>query len=290
MKALQSHLLQNSDHSSKIRIHSCAATGAGAFLRAPAILQGACFTNTEFQLAVKIRIGAPLNLSCPSVCICGENIDDYGHHLFKCRIGNEWHQRHSTMVHLTASIIRSVQLIVQHEVPLSNLGPLRALDRDGNGRMDLVITGSDSQTLLADVTITHPAPASSVSITQPMLLPLYFAKYQENRKIRKYGDIVRRMHNAFSPFAFETFGASGPFFTKYLKQLASRHFYILLGNNDADITARSVLVRYWRTKISCCLQRANARLLLSKANRVRTRTRQGTPPNAPDLSEIWRLS
>ena len=79
------------------------------------------------------------------------------------------------MVHLVASIVRSVQLTVQHEIPLSNLGPLRSLDRDGNGRMDLVVINSDSQTLLADLTITHPAPSNTTSINQSMQLPLYFA-------------------------------------------------------------------------------------------------------------------
>ena len=290
MKAPQHWLLQNSSPLDRIRLHSCAATGSGAFLRAPANLQGSCFTNTEFQLAIKTRIGAPLNLLCPSACICGERLDDYGNHLFKCRIGNEWNHRHSTMVHLIASIIRSVQLTVQHEVALSNLGPLRSLDRDGNGRMDLVVTYSDSQTLLADVTITHPNPSTSTSLTEPMQIPLYFAKLQENRKIRRYGETIRLMRHEFAPLAFETYGATGPIFTKYLKRLASRHFQFISLNYETDISARSTLVRYWRTRISCCLQKANARLLISKANRVRANMRQGTPPHAPDLSECWVIS
>lgn len=259
-------------------------------MRAPAILQGAHFSNPEFQLAVKIRIGAPLNLLCPLTCICGEDIDEYGHHLFKCRIGNEWNHRHSTMVHLTASIIRSVQLTVQHEVPLSNLGPLRSLDRDNNGRMDLVVTYSDSQTLLADVTITHPAPSISTSITQAMQLPLYFAKHQEHRKNRRYGEAVRQMHHQFAPFSFETYGATGPTFSKYLKYLASRHAQLTAISNNTDYSNRSTLVRYWRTRIACTLQRANSRLLISKANRVKAHTRQSAFQHAPDLSVPWMIS
>lgn len=194
------------------------------------------------------------------------------------------------MVHLIASIMRSVQLTVQHEVPLSSLGPLRSLDRDGNGRMDLVVTHSDSQTLLADVTITHPAPANTTSITESMQLPLHFAKHQENRKIRRYGEAVRQMHQKFTPFAFETYGASGPVFSKYLKYLAARHLQLISWSNETDISARSTLVKYWRTRISCCLQRANAKLLISKANRINSNLRQSSPPNAPDLAEPWTLS
>ena len=156
--------------------------------------------------------------------------------------------------------------------------------------MDLVVTYSDSQTLLADVTITHPNPSTSTSMTEPMQIPLYFAKLQENRKIRRYGETIRLMRHEFAPLAFETYGATGPIFTKYLKRLASRHFQFISLNYETDISARSTLVRYWRTRISCCLQKANARLLISKANRVRANMRQGTPPHAPDLSECWVIS
>ena len=181
MKALQHQLVQGSSPQDRIRIQSCAATGGGAFLRAPATLQGAHFSNLEFQLAVKLRIAAPLNLLCPSTCICGSNLDNYGHHLMKCRIGNEWHQRHSSMVHLIASIMKS-EYTVQHEVSLLNLGPLRSLNREGSGVMDLVVTSSDSQTLLADVTITHPIPTNPTSITEPMLLPLHFENFKKTEK------------------------------------------------------------------------------------------------------------
>lgn len=123
--------------------------------QSPAVLHGSIFSNIEFQLANKVRIGGS---NYPPVCLCGEGLDEYGNNSLKCRVGNEWNHRQSTIMHLIAYMTRSVQLIVQHEVPLSNMGPLRSLDGDGNGRMDLVLTYSDSQTLLADVTITHPAP------------------------------------------------------------------------------------------------------------------------------------
>ena len=50
-----------------------------------------------------------------------------------------------------ASIFRSVQLPVQHKVPLQNIGPLHELDTTGTGRMDLIITYSDLPPTLADV-------------------------------------------------------------------------------------------------------------------------------------------
>lgn len=281
-KAAQSRLLSNLSLENQIRLVSCSATGAGAFLRAPAKAQGAFFTNTEFQLAVKLRIGAPLLLNCPPQCICGAALDDYGNHFFKCRVGGEWNSRHSSMVHTIASIMRSVQLTVQHEVPLQNLGPLSSLGQEGSGRMDLVVTSSDSQSLLADVTITHPCPANQ-SITQPMLAPLFFAKAAEDRKIRKYGQAASSMQQAFIPMAFETYGASGPHFQAMLKRLAMR---IRIFNQDFQ---QSTLIRFWRTRLSTCLQKCNARLILSKSNRVNSHSRQGTAPLFPSLASLWTI-
>ena len=199
-----------------------------------------------------------------------------------------------TLLYGTSNCInlKSTEYTVQHDISLLNLGPLklRSLNREGSGVMDLVVTSSDSQTLLADVTITHPIPTNPTSITEPMLLPLHFARLQENRKFRRYGEVSRQMHHKFLPFAFETFGASGPAFDKFLKQLATRHQQNVAWHTDNDLTTRSLLIRYWRTKISCCLQRANARLLIHKADRVRANVRQGTSPNYPDLTQPWNLS
>ena len=107
-------------------------------------LNSSCFISGMFlyQSGVyhhdKIRIKAPLQLLLPSTCICGSSLDDFGDHLFKCRIGGEWDHRHSVLVHLMASIFRSVQLPLQHKLPLQNLGPLCKLDTTGTGRMEIV--------------------------------------------------------------------------------------------------------------------------------------------------------
>jgi hypothetical protein len=186
--------------------------------------------------------------------------------------------------------LRSIHLTVQHEVPLINLGPIMSLDASGNGRMDLVITSSDSQSLLADVTVTHPAPADLSSTDQRLLQPLYFARHAEGRKIRRYGEAANRMHHHFSPFAFETYGASGPTFTAYLKSIAARYQHSVSWGSNTDSTDRSAIIRFWRTKISCCLQRSNAKLIISKANRIQSRSRQGPAPPGPDSLTCWTIT
>jgi hypothetical protein len=286
VKAAQQKLISSVSPVDQIRLHSCSATGAGAFLRASANSQGPFFSNKEFQVAIKLRIRAPLSLLCPPLCICGEPIDDFGDHFLKCRVGGEWSHRHSALVHLIASIYRSVQLTVQHEVPLQNLGPLISADSNGNGRMDLVVTSSDSTSLLADVTITHPSP-SNQTISQQMLLPLFFAKKAEDRKVRRYGAASRAMNLAFLPMALETFGACGPGLDRELKSLARRIACFNDWHQGTEVSYISTLIRFWRTRISSCLQKCNAKLILSKAHRARSLCRQSSHPNFPDVSSSW---
>lgn len=50
-KAIQANLISSSDPAEKIRLNSCSATGAAAFLRSPAKAHGAFFSNQEFQIA-----------------------------------------------------------------------------------------------------------------------------------------------------------------------------------------------------------------------------------------------
>ena len=277
------NLLENSDQTNKIRILSCSATGSAAFLRAPAFIQGLFFSNEEFMIAVKIRIVAALNLLCPPRCICGAVFEDHADHLFKCRIGPEWEQRHSAIVHCVASILRSTNLIVQHEVPLATLGPLRDLASTGNERMDLTITSGDLTPTLADVTVTHPLISLPVSNNSQMITPLYFAKRREEAKIRKYGDRAAQIRQLFLPMVLETYGASGPKFSTFLKTLAHR------ATLQSSPSHKAQLIRFWRMKISACLQRANSRLIINKANRIRSRSRQGTPPIDASFSMILNL-
>jgi hypothetical protein len=46
-------------------------------------------------------------------------------------------------------------------------------------------------------------------------------------------------------------------------------------------------MRYWRSRISTCLQKCNAKLIISKAHRTRSTLRQGHRPAPPDVSSSW---
>ena len=64
-KALFDQLLRNSSDSDVIRLHSCAAIGAAAFLSTPQTIPGCAFSNIEFTTAIRLRLGLPLGIPLP---------------------------------------------------------------------------------------------------------------------------------------------------------------------------------------------------------------------------------
>ena len=120
-----------------------------------------------------------------------------------------------------------------------------------------------------------------------MLQPLYFAKQAEQRKQRKYQAASRAINKIFKPMAFETFGAVGPLLNETLKRLAPRIARFNDWHQSSEITYISSLIRFWRTRISTCLQRCNAKLVLSKAHRIRANSRLGSHPRPSDISSSW---
>ena len=189
------------------------------------------------------------------------------------------------LVQLFASIIKSTNLTVQLEVPLINLGPIAIPPNDSSGRMDLHVTSCDSSSFLADVTVIHPAPADTNTLDQQAFLPSHFAKHAEARKNRKYRAASEFIGQRFIPIALETYGTLGPEASKLLKNLAGRQI-------ESENHSRSSLIRIWRVKISAALQRANARLIISKSNRIRRFLRQNSQPNPHNLilTEQWEIT
>jgi hypothetical protein len=95
------------------------------------------------------------------------------------------------------------------------------------------------------------------------------------------------MNLNFTPMALETFGALGPRLNSSLKWLAERIARFSDWHQGTEISYTSTLIRYWRTRISTCLQKCNAKLILSKAHRARSFCRQSSHPNPPDVTSSW---
>ena len=95
--ALHLHLSSLMQPRDRIKLLSASGQGAAAFLNAIPNMPGCSLSNQEFELALKIRLNAQLHVAMPHSCICKEEIDPYGDHLFKCKRGNEWDTRHTAI-------------------------------------------------------------------------------------------------------------------------------------------------------------------------------------------------
>ena len=142
----------------------------------------------------------------------------------KCKRGNEWDMSHTAITQCVSAIVRSTQLPVSREILLSILTPPTATYSPPPGRMDLIITSGDFQTLLADVTITHPHPSSNQRISQNMMTNGYSAAHREHSKITKYSPAAQTLGAQFVPLVLESYGKFGSQFTSFLKHM-SREFF-----------------------------------------------------------------
>ena len=270
-----------------IKILSAAGTGASSFLSSACSIPGYALSNTELEIAVKLRLGCKVHPHIPQACICGNEIDTQGDHLLKCKRGNEWDTRHTALKQCMAAIIRSAYLPVSHEVTIASLAPPRPGFSPPQGRMDLVVTDSDFSTLLADVTITHPNPSINQPVTQSMLQRGHFSSHRENTKRTKYGEAASSIGAKFIPLVLETFGSVGKSFHALLHSL-SLELFRRSPNSDTEleIKMKAKLINLWRTRISLTLQKANARLLLSKISRTHQSTQRSSPTTMVDFSTI----
>ena len=187
-----------------------------------------------------------------------------------------------------ATIAKASGFLVQTELPLAVLTPPSPTP-PLPGRMDLVVTSGDFNTnILADVTITHPYPSRSSRLTPSMTHPLHFTLLKEAQKKQKYQHTASLIGASVFPLAMETYGALGPSFQKFLHICAEGYLQKnFLSHPSREELHKSVIMRSWRSRISCALQKANSRLLFSKASRSTTINQSGQRPHYVDIAEIF---
>ena len=194
--------------------------------------------------------------------------------------------RHTAISQVLSAIIHSAQIPVSREVLLSILAPPSATFSPPPGRMDLVLTSGDFNTILADVTITHPNPSQNQRITEAMTLQGHFSVHMERTKINKYLDSATSIGARFIPLVMETYGNFGTSFKSFLRAI-SREYFNRAWNYDPD-TANELcakLTNLWTARLSSVLLRANARLRMLKFSRNLLPTHHGLPTTHMDFVE-----
>ena len=121
-----------------------------------------------------------------------------------------------------------------------------------------------------------------------MLTPLHFTKIKEIAKKARYNHAARSCGATVFPLALETYGAAGPSFHTFLSHCANAYLQkLFLSHPTREELHKSVIMRSWRSRISCALQKANARLLFSKASRATSCNQSGQMPHYVDMVEVF---
>ena len=95
----------------------------------------------------------------------------------------------------------------------------------------------------------------------------------------------------FFLFVLETPGMMDPSFKKFLRKIQLEFLRNMTNTDpDAEHEISNKLPNLWTTRISCVLQRANSRLILSKLSRIQQAVSGGNPAVSVDFSNMAMAS
>ena len=153
-------LLASSGSHDSIRLRSAAGPTAGASLTAPLSVFGVSFTDAEFELALRWRLGLATgrgpalcqNWSATSDMACGVVLDDEGDHAVSCPSGPLAVARHEGLADCWGDIYEEVGALVRREVYVHSLST-----RKQEAWLDVAAYGvQELAGMLFDVTVRHP--------------------------------------------------------------------------------------------------------------------------------------
>ena len=233
------------DESSK-RLRSCGGAEGGAYLRAVKSEMGASFTDNEFVLATRYRLG--MRTMQAGTCrhlsggghaakiksACNAPADPDGHHAVQCKTGGAPYAAHSQGSNILLAATqqagyqaRREQIVPEFATPAC---PSPQIDVEGWSTTGL-------QRLLIDFSIRHPA-SSHYSVGQ---IPTEVADRE------KAGHYVGRQGLKVICAAMETYGRHGAGLTALLEQLAD----LARERERAFGLPPTRWLRRWRAQLSC---------------------------------------
>ena len=174
--------LRGQEEDVKARIKAVQQVGAQDWLRALPTSSAKRFSDLQWRMGVRLRLGLsltsqPTPLFCP---LCNSLIDDVGSHAFKCAYGDIHNARVDRHNQLRDTLIGG---LVSWGFPVKR----EPLIRTGSGcRGDVEVVQSDCP-VVVDVSVTQPSAVS----TQQNLRAAAATRVVELMKTNKYGSVCR---------------------------------------------------------------------------------------------------
>ena len=259
----EKRVVEQGSPSDKARTLSNDGSFAGAWLFTVPKNPKTTIEKETFRKCCRLRLGLAFN-ELPGTCSCRAHkvIDRVNPcHLWACpEFKYLLTHRHDAIQADIKALANSAGLRVDDR----GLTVFRAIDNDDGKRPDLLIPnlGEDGRNLLVDITIGHPTCPSYV--TRAAVVPHHTLDRLHRQKNTKYLDRCTEINSSFMPLAFESFGAVSEDVVKLMANLVSK---------AAEVTKvpYSVLLSYWRKRISTTLQVHNARILMLSSAQILSR-------------------
>ena len=230
---------------------------SGAWLHAlPSPQLGTHLSTDEFRVALSLRLGSPIVR--PHVCVCGEKVNQYGHHGLSCAKANGTNPRHADGNKILQRALKTGGVPAILEPP----GCSRPDGKRPDG-MSLV-PWARGRSLLWDFTCKDTFAPSYLNSSSKHVG--YVAKEGERIKISHYSDLADQF--IFIPVATETSGVIGKLGLDLIKKIGSK---ITEATNEKRAT--SFLIQ----RISIAIQKGNVASIF------------GTIPQSEDLKEMFYL-
>lgn len=230
---------------------------SGAWLEAlPSPQLGTLLDKQSLQIAVSLRLRIPI---ChPHVCVCGSQVDSFGHHGLSCVKSAGRKSRHACLNDIIKRAFQSA------EIPCI-LEPTGLFRDDGKRPDGITLTPwKNGRCLVWDVTCADTvAPSHLAGSSQSAGSAANSAQTLKHSKYKTIEDT-----HLFCAFAVETFGPWSKDANSLFNELGT-----LLKHNTGIPTAKAFL----RQRISIAIQRGNAASVL------------GTVPSSNGLEEAFLL-
>ena len=247
-------ILEKADVISRSRLLAASSKESAAWLSAlPVATLGNMLDDASLRIAVGLRLGAVV--CTEHSCICGQNVDKYGHHGLSCKKSRGRFARHCALNDAIQRPLGSAHVT-------SVLEPA-GLDRGDGKRPDglTIFPWKLGKALVWDVTVVDTLAQSYVVATSQL------AGAAETRKQRKYEALQNRF--IVQPVGFETMGSWGA---------RARSFLTDIGSRVMQVTGNPRAMEFLRQRVSIEIQRGNAAAVM------------GTVENSKDWNNLFLLS